>query len=254
MFFIVTIVSTVAFMSVGTLASLTSFASQYREMNPLGLVYISESENRLEQVHIEQLLMELQEAELDYDLTKLTVLRQTSSFSGGIVDILRLSDINKLAHAFGYEALQLEKGEALFLPPSTSSYESLNKRTVNTVLEESEVGIKIDGAYPYHLFAANSIGTNAVVLNDEDFGLAFMKGAREGTKVHSYYAFHIPEWQETKDIGLTIDDSITEAILTGTANSLSYSFDNPGLSYSIIRTTFSLLLFINGRCGIARES
>ena len=47
MFFIVTIVSTIAFMSVGTLASLASFASQYREMNPLGLVYISMKETSL---------------------------------------------------------------------------------------------------------------------------------------------------------------------------------------------------------------
>ena len=48
MFFIVTMVSTIAFMSVGILASLTSFASQYREMHPLGLVYKSEPGNELE--------------------------------------------------------------------------------------------------------------------------------------------------------------------------------------------------------------
>ena len=71
MFFIVTLVSTIAFMSVGTLASLTSFASQYREMNPLGLVYISEAENIEEDEHISQLIMELDEAELEYDLTGL---------------------------------------------------------------------------------------------------------------------------------------------------------------------------------------
>jgi len=126
MFFLVTMVSTVAFMSVGTLASLTSFASQYREMNPLGLVYISEASNGMEQQHVAQLTSELQANEIEYSLVKLPVLKQTSSFSGGTVDILRVSDVNELGNAFGHLAVKLKQGEALFLPPSASSYESLN--------------------------------------------------------------------------------------------------------------------------------
>ncbi len=242
MFFIVTIVSTLAFMSVGTLASLTSFASQYREMNPLGLVYISEESNRFEQAHIVELLTELEEEELDYELTVFTILRQRSSFSGGLVDILRQSDVNMLAHTLGYPPLHLEKGKALFLPPSISSYKSLNARVVNTVLEESEVAIRIDGAYPHQLFAANSVGTNAIVLNDADFELALVRDKSESANLYRYYAFHIPEWQKTKEIGVAIDASLTETFIKGNSNSLPYSFDNPGLNYSIIRTTFSLLL------------
>ena len=248
MFFIVTIVSTVAFMSVGTLASLTSFASQYREMNPLGLVYISEAENDLEQEHVVELVEELNEQGIEHTLTELRILQQISSFTGKTVDILSQSHVNKLAQKFGHPSLQLTQGQAVFFPPSPSSYKGLMDRTVKTTLEESGVTILIDGAYPYQLFPSYSIATNAIILNDKDYEAVF--ATETGSEVQSfmYYAFHVPEWQRTKDIGLSIDDKINdtlnESFLTGKTNLLPYAFDNPGLNYSIIRTTFSLLLFI----------
>lgn len=244
MFFIVTIVSTMAFMSVGTLASLTSFASQYREMNPLGLVYISEAENNLEQEHVAELVEELNEQGIEHTLTELRIVQQISSFTGKPVDILSQSHVNKLAQKFGHPSLQLTQGEALFFPPSPSSYKGLMDRTVKTTLEESDVSILISGAYPYQLFPSYSIAINTIILNDEDYEAVF--ATETGSEVQSfiYYAFHVPEWQRTKDIGLSIDDTINESFLTGKTNVLPYAFDNPGLNYSIIRTTFSLLLFI----------
>jgi len=244
MFFIVTIVSTVAFMSVGTLASLSSFASQYREVNPLGLVYISETENELEAEHIAQLTDELSEKEIDYALTEIQVLQQVSSFTGKSVDILNLSDVNKLAKEFGHPSLELAKGEGLFLPPSPSSYESLKSRIVRTTLEESDVGITIDGAYPYQLFASYSIATNAIILNDEDYKAVLADESKSHVESFMYYAFYVPEWQLTKDVGLSIDETINESFISSNISVLPYTFDNPGLNYSIIRTTFSLLLFI----------
>ena len=82
MFFIVTIVSTVAFMSVGILASLTSFASQYREMNPLGLVYKSFPGNELEQTHINRLGNELRKNEIDYHSRKFPGVETAVVFDG----------------------------------------------------------------------------------------------------------------------------------------------------------------------------
>lgn len=244
MFFIVTIVSTLAFMSVGTLASLTSFASQYRELNPLGLTYISEAENELEQEHVKQLVTELTEKDIDHVLLNLPILQQTSSFTGSTVDIVQMADVNELAKLLGYPALELREGEALFLPSSVSSYENLNERTVWTTLEESEVSIKIDGAYPYHLFTSYTLSINTIVLNDDDFSAVFAKGTADESKSYMYYAFHVPEWQETKDIGLSIGDNLTDSFISAESDTLHYSLENPGLHYSIIKMTFSLLLFI----------
>lgn len=244
MFFIVTIVSTVAFMSVGTLASLTSFASQYREMNPLGLVYISDAENTFEHEHVAELVEELNEQEIEHTLTKLQIVQQISSFTGKPVDVLRQSDVNKLARKFGHPPLELTQGQSVFFPPSPSSHEGLMNRTVKTTLEESGVSILIDGAYPYQLFPSYSISTNAIILSDEDYKAVLAAEMRGEMSPIMYYAFHVPQWQETKNIGLSIDDTINESFLSGKIEMLPFTFDNPGLNYSIIRTTFSLLLFI----------
>ncbi|WP_318617909.1 ABC transporter permease [Sporosarcina sp. YIM B06819] len=244
MFFIVTMVSTIAFMSVGLLASLTSFASQYREMHPLGLIYKSKQDNELERQHIAQLVNELNTDKIDYSLIRFQVLEQTSSFTGKPVAILKLSNVNMLALSFGYPAVELLEGEAQFLPPSMSAYDQLNSRKVRTLLEESKVMVNIDGAYPYHLFSSYSIATNAIVLNDTDYDKVFDTAFTKGLSSFNYYAFNVPDWQETKDIGLSIDTTDTESFLAGTAVKLPYSFVNPGLNYSVIRTTFSLLLFI----------
>ena len=89
------------------------------------------------------------------------------------------------------------------------------------------------------------LSTNAIILNDEDFSTVFAKGTIHEASSFTYYAYYIPEWQKTKDIGLSINDTDTMiTFITGVSSSLPYSFDNPGLNYSIIRTTFSLLLFI----------
>lgn len=244
MFFIVTMVSTIAFMSVGLLASLTSFASQYREMHPLGLIYKSEPDNELERQHIEQLVNELNANKIDYSMIRFQVLEQKSSYTKNPVAILKLSAINMLALSFGYPEVDLGEGKALFLPPSVSAYDQLNKRTVRTFLEESKVLVNIDGAYPYHLFSSYSIALNAIILNDTDYDKVFNTVVTEESNSFTYYAFNVPDWQETKDIGLSIDTTDTESFLAGTSVELSYSFVNPGLNYSVIRTTFSLLLFI----------
>src|SRR5690606_11540882 len=154
MFFIVTIVSTVAFMSVGILASLTSFASQYREMNPLGLVYKSFPGNEMEQEHINRLGYELRKNEIDYTYVRFPVLEQQSSLTNNAVMIIKLSSVNRLSRSFGNQAFELKEGEALFLPPIASTFEQLNRQSVKTVLEESGIEVRINGAYPYELFPA----------------------------------------------------------------------------------------------------
>ncbi|KXH84127.1 FtsX-like permease family protein [Sporosarcina sp. HYO08] len=242
MFFVVTIVSTVAFMSVGALASLTSFASQYREMHPLGLMYKSEPGNAHERQHITQLVNELNRGDFDYALVRFQVLTQHSSFTDQPVNVLKLSNINMLADSFQFPEIYLEKGQAIFLPPTASSYEQLQSRVVETTLKESNVAVEIDGAYPYQLFSSYSMGSNAIILSDADYNKVMASAPYGELTAFSYYAFNIPKWQETKEIGLLIQ--YNESIIPGASNQLPYTFENPGLNYSVIRTTFSLLLFI----------
>ncbi|MBD7985203.1 ABC transporter permease [Sporosarcina sp. Sa2YVA2] len=241
MFFIVTIVSTVAFMSVGILASLTSFASQYREVNPLGLVYESYQGNELEKAHVSRLGKELREAGIDYTYVRFSVLQQQSSMTRNNVNIIKLADVNRLSRAFGKQAVDLDEGQALFLSPTASAFTQLDKQTVKTVLKDSGLVVNIKGAYPNQLFPAHAIGTNAIILNDKDF---YTLQSMRTEPLFVYHAFEIPDWQETKTIGLGISHSMSESIISSNDNKPKFFFDNPGLNYSVMRTTFTLLLLI----------
>src|SRR5690606_23201661 len=132
MFFIVTIVSTVAFLTVGTLASFMSYTGDFRESNPLGLIYISFNGNSEEREHVDRLISQLEGKELEYDMVPLIVKRQTSTMSGNDVDIVRTSDFNRLALTLGFDPVDPERGEGIFIPYSQESLEELGEVSVET--------------------------------------------------------------------------------------------------------------------------
>lgn len=244
MYFIVTIVSTVAFLSVGTLTSLSSYTGQFREINPLSLIYSSELTNPYESNHISLLRKELEEQALSYTLVPFLIKKQTSSSSQNSVDILRQSDVNSLAVALGLPLVELKPGKGLLIPYSEESIESLKNKEIQTVLEESNVPIQIRGVYQQMLFPSMIIGSNIIVVSDEDYQL--IDEPLEGNALDSsykFFAFHVAEWERTKSIGLKIDSQVTDAIYEGAFTNLPFYFENPGLNYSVIRATFSLLLF-----------
>ena len=245
MYFIVTIVSTVAFLSVGTLTSLSSYTGQFRQLNPLSLIYSSEMTNPYESDHISSLRKELEEQGLSYTLVPFLIKQQTSSFSQNSVDVLRESDVNSLAIALGSPLIELETGEAMFIPYSEESVESLTNKEIQTVLEESNVPIQIRGVYPQMLFPSMIIGSNIIAISDEDYQLIDepFNGKTKEDSSYKFFAFHVAEWERTKSIGLEIDSQVTDTIYDGGFANLPFYFENPGLNYSVIRATFSLLLF-----------
>lgn len=61
MFFVVTMVSTMAFLSVGVLATMSSYTTQYDRLNPLGLIYKGDVDNPYEGKHINSLRLQLED-------------------------------------------------------------------------------------------------------------------------------------------------------------------------------------------------
>ncbi|RNF39394.1 FtsX-like permease family protein [Planococcus salinus] len=246
MFFIVTIVSTVAFLTVGTLASFTSYTGDFRESNPLGLIYISFNGNDEEQQHIDGLTQELENERLAYDLVPLTVKRQTSSFTGNDVDIVSASDFNRLAVALGYEPVNPAQGQALFIPYSKESLDILADSQVETVLMESEVPLSINAVYPQLMFPIHTLNYNSIVVNDADFAAVDepLMGYAAGQSTFTYYAFHIPEWEETAAVGAGLASIVEEALESEDFSGLNFFFENPGEEYRWFKSSFALLLFI----------
>lgn len=245
MFFIVTIVSTIAFLSVGVVTSFTSFTSQYREMNPVSIFYSSDWDNPFEDKHVMKLSQELQEEGLSYELVKFVVKKQTSSNSHQPVNLINESEVNSLAIALKIPLIDLQNGEAMIIPNRREDNQKLRIEDKQTVLEESSIPIQFIGIYERGIFPALAMKGRTIVISDEDFKLVteplYGHGLMESNI--TIFAFHVPEWLRTKDVGTDLDKIMTQSIGTSEVNPNPYYFVNPGLDYSIIRATFSLLLF-----------
>lgn len=246
MFFIVTIVSTVAFLTVGTLASFTSYTGEYRESNPLSLIYISFEENPQEAEHIEELADQLESKGLSYDIAPLTVKRQTSAASGNEVDILQASEFNRLAVTLGHEGVAPSPGEGIFIPFSQESLAALDETTTSTVLNESGVQLQIAEAYQHVLFPSQTLNANSIIVSDQDFEAIDepLNGFIEEQSTFTYYAFDVPDWTATVGVGNALSDRMAEAFETADFESISFYFENPGEDYRWFKSSFALMLFI----------
>ena len=246
MFFIVTIVSTIAFLTVGTLASFTSYTGDFRESNPLSLIYLSFEENELEQQHVAMLAEQLQQKGLPYNIAQLTVKRQTSTASGNEVDVLAASEFNRLASTLGFEEVAPAKGEGIFIPYSQESLAALNETVTDTVLMETGVPLYIDEAYPNVIFPNHTLNANSIIVNDEDFKDIDepLMGYTEEQSSFEYYAFHVPDWTETVGVGDVLSDEMADTFASGSFGQISYYFENPGEDYRWFKSSFALMLFI----------
>lgn len=246
MFFIVTIVSTVAFLTVGTLASFMSYTGDFRESNPLGLIYISFSGNDEEREHVEALVSQLEQKRLSYDVVPLIIKRQTSTMTGNDVDIVRATDFNRLAVTLGFETVSPERGEGLFIPYSKESLNELKGSSVETVLMESDIALSIDQVYPHIMLPINTVNYNSIVVNDLDYAAIDqpLTGFGDGESTFTYYAFDIPEWDETVSVGDELTAMMDRAVEQGNFTGLNFFFVNPGEDYRLFKSSFAILLFI----------
>ncbi len=246
MFFVVTMVSTLAFLSVGVLATMSSYTTQYDRLNPLGLVYKGDIDNPFEREHINSLRLQLEEKGLSYQLSRFVVVKQTSSFTQNEVEVFRESDMNVLLSSYSYPLLNLGSGEAVFIPYSEDSLKKLKNRVVHTVLEENSIPITIDSVYPKIVFPGSIVSVNSIVISDEDFAKLIFPISEKNIIQPSYhlFTFVIPQWMETKEVGKDIDYLESNLYFLKKDKFSPFYFENAGLNYSYILATYSLFTLV----------
>lgn len=246
MFFVVTMVSTMAFLSVGILATMSSYTIQYDRLNPLGLVYKGDVDNPYERNHIASLRIQLEEKGLSYHLSRFVVIKQTSSYTQNEVEVFRESDMNVLLSSFSYPLLNLASGEAVFIPYSEESLKKLKDKVVHTVLEENSIPLTIDSVYPNIVFPGSIVSVNSIVISDEDFSKLRKPIADKDVTQPTYhlFTFYIPQWMETKEIGKDIAELAANQYFYKKNKFSPFYFENAGLNYSYVLATYSLFTLV----------
>ncbi|EEK69978.1 ABC transporter permease protein [Bacillus mycoides] len=118
MFFMVTIISTVAFTAVGTCMGLGN-SSMAESESPFAFSYQSYNNNHLEKEHLKKIESELHDGEFNFKQVTYSIkqIRDTLYNSNLLSTVIKLSDYNKLAKAFGFEKESLkDENDSVVIP------------------------------------------------------------------------------------------------------------------------------------------
>lgn len=246
MFFISSIVSTLSFLAIGTLSSMSAFTHQYHQINPISMIYISKLDNPYEYQHLMGLEDELNDRNLDYQLSTLEVKPQTSSKTGKAIQVINEEQFNQLAKALDEPTIDLKRGHAMFIPYSDDAYKTLNSLDIKTTLVENNVTVRIQGAYPVSFFSKDQLGVNAIIVDSNDYARLYnlKEGYHTGSRIDKIFAFTVKDWTATQYVGHALDNMMTEASLTNSEGTTPFYYKNNGIDYEILRSTFALILFI----------
>ncbi|MFJ8219295.1 FtsX-like permease family protein [Bacillus cereus] len=119
MFFMVTIISAVAFTAVGTCMGLGN-SSMAESDSPFAFTYQSNNKNSLEKEHLKKIKNELNNSGFNFKQVTYSIkqIPNTIYNSNILLSVIKLSDYNKLAEAFGFEKESLKEENDSFVIPS----------------------------------------------------------------------------------------------------------------------------------------
>ncbi|MGY1423386.1 FtsX-like permease family protein [Bacillus cereus] len=119
MFFMVAIISAVAFTAVGTCMGLGN-SSMAESDSPFAFCYQSYNNNNLEKKHLKRIESELSDGGFDFKRVTYSIKKIPDPLykSAYVPNVIKLSDYNKLAEAFGFKEENLKDENSSFVIPS----------------------------------------------------------------------------------------------------------------------------------------
>ncbi|MGG3839247.1 ABC transporter permease [Paenibacillus thiaminolyticus] len=201
MFFMVAVISAVAFTGIGTSMSIGDPGLQEMK-NPYAFTYISSQGNDREQEHLTAIKKRLSEANFTYRMG-----RVAPWYSDNGLLIMKLSEYNGLAAALGYEAETLGDEEGMLVPTSVN----LQTQYKNASAEDYGPVDIVEGDWTAD-FRIAKLGTHIVypeysmllVVSDASFGR--IPGVDDSPV--TYFLFVVDHWEKSKAVSQQLLDQI----------------------------------------------
>ena len=201
MFFLVSIVSTVAFCAIGTLASLAaSIQETVMRMNPYAFEYHSKRENPDETRHLRMIENRLEQANLPFERHAVMIRVLPQRAKGEQIGIVKLSAYNAYAEAANGETVELNENEAFVFQYWFGDTFEPERLTAG----ESSLTVKMDASV-FPLMSGLGFERLAVVpdvvydkVNEQ------VPGVREEIR----YGYDVPDWKQTLGISLSLEEEI----------------------------------------------
>lgn len=203
MFFMVTIISTVAFCAVGTLASTNVLTKQFGVDYPAAISYLANDEQPIHQQNLQQIRTELEDRKLDYatyevPIKYVAVASATESHAPENMPVIAFSEYRNMSIKAGFDFTEqpLTGQETLAMRQHQTDYYD---DAVYTLKQDS---IKLD---------RNDVTDHVVLPRQlvEDEGLIVsdqLYAELTAAKTVTFTGFYVEEFKKTAGIGRTLTD------------------------------------------------
>ncbi|WP_372633175.1 FtsX-like permease family protein [Cohnella sp.] len=203
-FFMVAILSTVAFSAIGSLVGFkTLMTKTLLAENPFAFEYrpakIDEGQEKAELAAIEQAL---RVEGIEYRKLQVTMSSQTRSDAEKSVTVVKASEFNAIAVAAGEKPVELAAGESMIIYYSNEFLGNQMPERGKAVLKAGAIELEPIG------------GQSSVILpNFESYYVVpdEQYEQMEHPSVQRFYAFDVDDWKKTKDAGAAIEERLKES-------------------------------------------
>ncbi|MDZ4417348.1 ABC transporter permease [Bacillus cereus] len=207
MFFMLAIVSAVAFTGIGTCLAMGN--KGLTEMtNPFAFTYTSVGENPKEKDHIAEIKKQLTRSNFTYQ-----VAVTNPKFTENNIALIKVSEYNEFAKIFGYETEKLDDEQDTIIVPSTVEQKEKYERGTNipekidVVQGNLEMSLRVKKAVPY-IVLPNRIGA-IMVVSDSFYDKFPIRKTEDDTFVmKSQYGFVVKNWEKSRTVTQKLEASM----------------------------------------------
>ncbi|MGE6256432.1 ABC transporter permease [Heyndrickxia sporothermodurans] len=234
MFFMVTIVSTVAFCAIGTLASMNVMNKQVEADYPAEISYLALDNSPMQKQNIQQIEKELKERNLKYTIHQTPIKVVEVAKSNQKLDLISFSDYKKIAKAAGFEfsekPLHGNKAFSMLL----SNIVVLSERTASYTLKQDHIKVDADKMTKNVVLSNATYQNEGLIVSDE------LYNKLKPTKINMFTGFYVDKMEQTAGVAKNLVD---EGMKFGSEGS-PYAMTVSGTIYENQMSMFKMMLFV----------
>lgn len=243
MFFMVTIVSTVAFCAVGTLASMNVLTKEFRDNYPAAISYIAKGEHPIHEQNLQQIKQELKEKNVVYSTLKIPIkyieiIDSSDEYARERVPVVAFSDYKKSSEMAGYSFTEKELAGTESLALLTASLETFDHQTYT--LKQEKIKLLQNKETEHVVFPYQILFSEGLVISDD----LYQKLSAASTD--TFIGFYTDEFEKTAGIAdHLVEDGAAYAPRDDEAiDPKEYAMTVSGTLYHLKMSMYRMSLFV----------
>ena len=239
MFFMVTIVSTVAFCAVGTLASMNVINKQFEVDYPAAISYVAKDDQPIHHQNLQQIETELKENRINYTTYQIPiiyvdVIAVNDKYAPAILPLISFSDYKEISKLAGFDFNEKPPTDREAIGMTTHRFEN-DDNLVNYTLGQNRIEVQRNDYTNHVAIPRELVEEEGLVINDDLFEKLI-----DHEKKEIFTGFFMEDYQKTNGM---FENLVTEGRIKHSDNN-SYAMTVSGTLLHNQMNLFSMMLFI----------